>query len=48
MSEQQDNFEKLQGDVQQNLNSAECTSEDKKVIEDLQIIRDASRANALE
>jgi hypothetical protein len=48
MSEKKDNFEKMQEDVQEHLNTEEYSPEDKKTIEDLQLIRDASRVNALE
>ena len=48
MSEQNDNFEKLEREVQNHNSSKEYSSDEKKVVKDLQLIRDASRANALE
>lgn len=48
MSELNDKFDKLESDVQNHKSSDEYSFEDKKIVEDLQLIRDASRANALE
>lgn len=48
MDEENDKLDKLEKDVQKHVSSEAYSVEEKKIVDDLKLIRDASRANALE